>query len=325
MDWYLEHYHGTDENPGVLQMFCDPRRVGAFAVSQERLREGDPSELFRLLVTVAMFQRQRDAQVSRILVGIGHEDAAELTTVEQLHRLSSSASCSHARSLAELHERCDLYKVEGKAHCRAGPEQPCHLKRHTVLLRRYGHFGKMPTSAALVVHSEGPDGLRGLYERALREGASDPERSLLLEQALTRIWRVSDKLAAMYLSALTNPDLSQGLAPWAKGVDSSHFVVIDSNVDLFLQSIGYDGPGTYAARRQFVQSLATRIDLSALRPGLQPYNPRLVQQALYLFMSASNRRLAKHDCWRRGSSACTGCPKVLRARCSVQTLAVRAE
>lgn len=41
-----------------------------------------------------------------------------------------------------------------------------------------------------------------------------------------------DQIAVMYLSAVTNRYLSGELAPWADGVNSDHFVVIDSNVDL---------------------------------------------------------------------------------------------
>jgi hypothetical protein len=59
-------------------------------------------------------------------------------------------------------------------------------------------------------------GLRALHAKILREIASPHQRAVNLELALMRIWRVSDKLAAMYLSALTNPDLSPGLAPWTR-------------------------------------------------------------------------------------------------------------
>ena len=30
----------------------------------------------------------------------------------------------------------------GLGACSANPDTACHLKRHTVLLKRYGHFGK---------------------------------------------------------------------------------------------------------------------------------------------------------------------------------------
>jgi len=77
---------------------------------------------------------------------------------------------------------------------------------------------------------------------------------------------VNQKIASMFLSGVTNPDLSDGTAPWARGVDWTYFVVVDSNVDLFLASIGYGGGLSYDARREFIRAIAQHIDLSALHP-----------------------------------------------------------
>jgi hypothetical protein len=123
----------------------------------------------------------------------------------------------------------------------------------------------------------------------------------------------------MFLSAVTNPDLSKGLDPWAAGVDWTYFVVVDSNVDLFLGSIGYAGLGTYEARRAFVQALARRIDLRAIDRRVRSYNPRLVQQAMYVFMSAANRRAAPSDCAHLAPVACEACPSALSRRCLLRS------
>ena len=119
----------------------------------------------------------------------------------------------------------------------------------------------------------------------------------------------------MFLSAVTNRDLSGDLAPWAEGVDSSYFVVIDSNVDLFLKVTGYSGPMTYAARRRFVQTLASRVPIDDYRDDLQRYNPRLIQQALYMFMSESNRRASERDCSHSAPASCHACPNALARYC----------
>ncbi len=63
---------------------------------------------------------------------------------------------------------------------------------------------------------------------------------------------------------------------------------------------------------------ARGVDLGALVPGLPAWHPRLVQQALYVFMSRSNRRLAGGDCTRLGMEACLACPAELVARCPVR-------
>lgn len=319
MEWYLARYYATPDDPGLLQMFCDPARVGAFAVSRGAIRRGESEALFTLLVTVAMFQRRQDVQIFRILRGISPRDARELTSATRLSRLVRQGGCPNAVSAESLHGVCDLTKRGGLGACAAEPVRPCALKRHTVLLRRYGHFGKMPTSAALVAREAGRGGLRALHERVVRDFSDPLERARALEAQVTRVWRVSDKLAAMYLSALTNPDLGGGLAPWTEGLDWAYFVVIDSNVDLFLRTLGYRGAWTYEARRSFIQALAARIDLARLSPGLQPYNPRLVQQAMYLFMSVANRRAVARDCMHQGPSTCAPCPlaRECPARCEL--------
>jgi hypothetical protein len=321
VQWYLDRYFGTDADPGVVARFCEPSRIGGFAVVREELAAGRAASLFRLLVATAMFQRRQDVQVQRILRGIRRTEARELTSARRLLALVDGGVCEKMVTNERLLAECDLHKdpqtKEGR--CDANPGARCQLKRHTVLLKRYGHFGKVPTSAALMLRGLGVGDLPGLHAAILRSTRTAAARARALEVALTGAWRINQKIACMFLSAVTNPDLSKGLAPWKKGVDSSRFVVIDSNVDQFLASIGYRGFGTYDARRAFVQALALRIDLSRLRPGLQPYNPRLVQQALYVFMSAANRRAASGDCMHVGLNACRACPPLLVRRCPVRT------
>lgn len=175
----------------------------------------------------------------------------------------------------------------------------------------------MPTSAALVLRESGAGDLRGLYERALRGRRTLADRSAALEADLSRAWRISQKIACMFLSAVSNPDLARGLAPWTDGLDWRRFVVVDSNVDLFLASIGYTGGSSYDARRDFVRAVAAEIDLRAESAKVRADNPRIVQQAMFVFMSASNRRASPNDCMRAAPPACSECPAALRRRCAV--------
>lgn len=299
-------------------MFCDPARVGSFAVDRDALRKGDGRALFRLLISTAMFQRRQDLQILRILQGMGASDAAEVSDAEQLLALVDGGDCDHMRTTRTLAEVCDLDKdpETRRGCCDANPGVACHLKRHTVLLKRYGHFGKVPTSIALMIRESGAEDLPELRRIVMKRERDPLARARTLERELSRAWRVNQKIASMYLSMLTNPDLSRGIAPWSRGVDWTYYVVVDSNVDLFLESIAYDGPGTYDARRAFIRDLARRIDLTEFDSALACYNPRLVQQAMYLFMSTSNRRAATAaDCMHRTPSACPGCPRALRLRC----------
>lgn len=320
--WYLEMHFRRPSDPGVIDMFCDPTRVGSFAVERDALRAGDGRALFRLLVATSMFQRRQDVQILRILQGIGVDDAAEISDAKRLLALVDDCGCAHMRTTQSLAETCDLDKdpKTRKGCCGANPSVPCHMKRHTVLLKRYGHFGKVPTSIALMIRESGAADLTELRRLVMKRERDPLARARALEQELSRAWRVNQKIASMFFSMITNPDLSGGLAPWSAGIDWTYYVVIDSNVDLFLASIGYRGTGTYDARREFVRELSRGIDLTEFDDDLQPYNPRLVQQAMYLFMSVANRRAATADCVHLAPGSCRTCPRGLRRRCPATSL-----
>jgi hypothetical protein len=315
--WYLDRYHGTADDIGVARMFTDASRVGHFAVSLDALRAGEPAALSRLLMATVMFQRRQDLQIMRVLQGISAHDAAELSSPAALLALADASQCERLRSNYALLAGCDLRKDGGIGVCDAAPEVACAPKRHAVLLKRYGHFGRVPTSLALTLRDNGVEDLAALRLRALRQASTPAEAAECLERMLSGAWRVSDKIAAMYLSMLSNPDLCPGTAPWSEGLDWTRWVVIDSNVDLFLAWLGYAGFGTYAARRAFLQALSAQLDLGAMKPGLHAYNPRIVQQAAYLFMSVTNRRALERDC-SRVQGACLTCPEVLVDGCGLR-------
>lgn len=299
-------------------MFQRPDLVGSFAVTADEWRRGDAKALFRVLVATTLFQRRQDQQVMRILRGMTATRAREVASSRRLLKLVDESPCEMTQTQRALVENCDLDKsVNGEGVCSRNPTVPCHLKQHTVWLKRYGHFGKVPTSVALMLREHEVNDLDQLYRTAVQRHDSPRTRSEALDQRLRTVWRVNEKIAAMFLSMACNPDLSSDDPPWHE-IDHTYFVVIDSNTDLFLDSVGYGGTGTYAARREFIWELAKRIDLSTLKASVSAYNPRLVQQAAYLFMSQVNRRTAAVDCWRGGIKACAACPKILRARCAVR-------
>lgn len=218
---------------GVTAMFCHHDRVGYFAIDPTALSANSPDALFRLLVTMTIFQRRSDRQIMRVLHGMSYEDAFEL------------------------------------------------------------------------------------WERT----TGPHKQAITLVGAISRAWRISEKVAAMYLSALTNQYLSGELASWVDGVNSNHFVVIYSNVYLFLKGINYREPITYRARRAFLQSLAACINLNKFHPSVRRYNPRVVQQALYTFMSERNRRANKAD-WYDAPDSYRRCPQGLASYCCLNTTTV---
>lgn len=319
--WYVKTHHGKSDVPGTAQMFCDPAQVGLFAADPAAISAGDGAALFRMLVATSMFQRRQDQQILRILRRMPTAVVKEVSDQERLLALARKSACPHLKTNAALLGCCDLGKDPrtGRGRCAERPHYACHLKEHTVALKRYGHFGKVPTSIALTIAETGARDMSELCARTIAAHRSRLARAVALETALCGAWRVSQKIASMFLSAVTNPDLSDGLrVPWAERVDWTYFVVVDSNVDLFLASIGYRGASSYDARRAFVRGLARCIDLRRLRRGVRAFNPRLVQQALYLFMSATNRRALADDCSHLGPATCARCPEGLRARCPVR-------
>lgn len=319
--WYLDLYYGTSDDPGVPARFTEPEQVGAFAVSAAELAAGEPAALFRLLVTTAMFQRRQDQQILRILRSTPEDRAFALTDADSLLRAADTSGCPYARTNELLLSACDLTKdpETRQGTCEARPEIACYMKRHSEWLRRYGHFGKVPTSAALNLRDRGAADLGELYRGVLRSWRRRIDRARALEAALSSSWRVNSKIACMFLSALSNPDLAPGMTPWMPGVEWRHFIVIDSNVDLFLRAVGYDGPMTYEARRGFLRALSSEIDLRSYSRRLHSDNPRIIQQALFAFMSASNRRASPRDCMRQRATACPQCPRTTRDVCGVGT------
>lgn len=315
--WYLATHRGGRDDIGLPAMFMDSAKVGTFAVSPSEFARGDAAALFRILVACTMFQRLRDRQILRILREMPAAHAREISDAETLLELVDASPCEQMKTTEALRERCDLTKdARGIGCCAVMPSLRCHLKHHTIAMKRYGHFGKVPTSIALALRERGTPTLPELYRSVLRTYRTHRERAVALEAALCSAWRIHQKIASMFLSLVCNPDLSTS-PPWVEGVDWTYYVVIDSNVDLFLATIGYAGAKTYEARREFLCALARTINLREFDASLRKFNPRLVQQGLYLFMSAANRQIADADCMHRSPASCRTCPRPLATRCPV--------
>jgi len=185
-------------------------------------------------------------------------------------------------------------------------------------LAKHTDFGKMPTSAALVVREAGAADLSAAFRKIINEARGPRARARAMEELVCRVWHVHQKLAAMYLALLTNPDPHLGFGTFTDGIDWRHFVVVDSNVTNFLEWIGYRGYSTYDARRAFVRALAAEIDLGRLDAMFSGTNPRLTQQAFYIFASATNRRAIDRDCSHLGPTACVACPRPVATLCPLE-------
>ncbi len=307
--WYLAHAYGRSEGPRRRPYFADPARVGAFAVDLAALRRRDDAALFQLLVAMGLYQSRRDADIMAIQRGMPTRTARALTSTRRLRVLVDDGRCEHLRAADVFDTRCEVQRdlARGTATCGHRPRTPCHVKAATLAIGRMGDMGMLPTSAWLHV---GPGGLRRWFDDACAATPSPTERAALLVERVATIRRIGRKLATMYVSALSVPALTPGFAPWAPEVDGSRLVVVDANVARVIDHLrGGRGPRTYEAMSAWLTAVADRIDLRALRPGLPAHSPRLVQQALYVFRSRSNRAARGDACATR--APCRACPSAV--------------
>ena len=167
---------------------------------------------------------------------------------------------------------------------------------------RMGDLGKMSTSAWLRL---GGPGLGGWFDEACTVTADPHQRAAWLVARVATIYRIGQKLASMFVSALSVVELA-GIAPWSPEVDGSRIVVVDANVVRAIRIWRRDrGARTYAASTSWLIAAADQIDLSQLRRDLPSRSPRFVQQAIFLFRSRSNRAALGDKC---ASRPCTACP-----------------
>lgn len=319
VEWYLDNYWLSPMDMGTPDMFFDRDLVGEFAVSPTEFEAGEPQALARMLVAVSLFQRLRDQLVLRILRGASSSHVDELTALDRLAKSAESAECSARRDLESLRSKCDLTKdAEGRGVCSRQRRGSCTLHQHTQILKRYGHFGKVPTSLALALAAYGASTLSELYQMTLASHRTRASRAEALEQTLCAAWRVNKKIATMFLSLVATPGLSRRTPPWRAGVAWERFVVVDSNLDEYLRGVGYSGSSSYDSRRSFIIALAARIDLRQYSWQLQRFNPRVVQQAIFAFTGRSNRRANESDCSYSEPPSCRACPRVLSSRCPVR-------
>ncbi|MFL5354626.1 hypothetical protein [Archangium sp.] len=303
--WYFANVYGKTEGPGTLPFYCDPLRVGAFAVEPGALARGEPPALFRLFVALSMFQALRDVVIMRQQRAMTVEAAESLVSATILELRLERHECEHLASAEMFESRCDVHKGRTGVDCRSRPGAGCHVKAATGLFRRMGDMGKLPTSAWLRAWKG------GALTRVLavvQQGEPDPRlRAEHLVEHFAQVHRVGRKLATMFVSALSTPALAPGLTPWAPDVDGNGLLVVDTNVARAVDVLRPSGAvRSYEARTAWLREQAAQVDLREFRGDVPTCSPRLVQQALYHFCSKSNREAHGLDC-RGASVPCEVC------------------
>lgn len=313
--WYVHSVYRRFEGPGTVPYYCDPARVGHMAVNAQALARGEADALFRLLIVLAMYQSRRDVDVMRRQREMPARDARVMASAAHLAQRVASGRCELLRDAALFDAKCSVRRVfpAGHATCDFRPRTPCHVKQTTMAIGRMGDLGKYPTSAWLHVGRGG--GLPAAYDAACRAHDDPGARASALVESIAGIYHVGRKLATMYVSALSTPELVPGLTPWAPAVGGSSLVIVDANVARVVDRLTPAGsPKTYSAREAWVRRVAATIHLEDFDPSLPSCSPRFVQQALYSFRSRANRA-ARHD---RCATA-RNCPDCVVEVCPFQT------
>ena len=96
--WYAARVYGALEGPGRVPFYCDPARVGGFAVDPAALAAGRPAALFQLYVTLAMYQSRRDVDVMAIQRAMPRPEARAMVQPRRLALAVEAARCGHLRT-----------------------------------------------------------------------------------------------------------------------------------------------------------------------------------------------------------------------------------
>ena len=307
--WYFSTVFGCGEGPGATPFYCDPAKVGSFAIRPDELSRGGDAALFRFFVTLSMYQALRDVVIMRQQRSLPRASMRVVADPGFVKRSIRKHECPALHSAEAFDEGCNVSKDGEVVDCGTCPGARCHVKDATVAFNRMGDMGKLPTSAWLRLWKGG--GVREVLDDVCREEASPTKRAVLMVERFSRVHRVGRKLATMFVSALSTPALAPGLTPWFPDVDGGELVVVDTNVARAVDALRQPGaPKTYDARERWVREQAAHLDLREFRPDLPSYSPRLVQQALYAFCSKSNR-VARGDACAERATPCVGCVPML--------------
>lgn len=307
--WYFANRYGLSEGPTARPFYCDPGSVGAFAVAPDQLAAGGDAAVFRLFVTLSMYQALRDVVIMRQQRSLPRASMRVVADAAFVTRSIARHECPVLCTADAFEEGCDVAKVGEAVDCGRCPGTACHVKDATGVFNRMGDMGKLPTSAWLRLWKDG--GVREVLAEVCRNEASPTKRAALLVERFARVHRVGRKLATMFVSALSTPALAPGLTPWFPDIDGNDLVVVDTNVARAVDALREPGAAkTYDARERWVRAQAAQLDLREFRPDLPSYSPRLVQQALYAFCSKSNR-VARGDACSGHAAPCAGCAPAL--------------
>lgn len=288
LSWYVDQIYGQVEGSKIPPFYCDPVKVGLAAVDPEALARADEAALFKLFVSLAMYQARRDVLIQSQQRSWSQAEATALLSLPSLKRRLARCPCPHLAVNRQFEQACTVVK-EAKLIICDHPTLACPVRLAGSVWGRMADLGKLPTSAFRLVWAKG--GTAGLLQQALHE--SDP--TLRLEwvvQFFSKVHCVGRKLATLFVSALSTPALAQGLTPWWPALNGNLAVVLDSHATRAVDHLSEGKAGkSYQSRVIWLRRLSEDFDLKRFHGEFPNLSPRLVQQALYCFCSKSNRQV----------------------------------
>lgn len=226
--WYFDEVYARREGPGTLPFYCDPDRVGAFAIAPHDVAAGGDAAVFRLLITLSMYQALRDVVIMRQQRSLPRAAVRVVADAAFVERSLAKHSCPVLLSANAFEKGCDVSKRGNVVDCGTSPGTRCHVKDATAAFNRMGDMGKLPTSAWLRLWKDG--GVREVLADVCRAETAPTKRAALLVERFAKVHRVGRKLATMVVSALSMPALAPGLTPWFPDIDGNELVVVDTNL-----------------------------------------------------------------------------------------------
>ncbi len=303
--WYFQTVYGKEEGGTVSPWYCDFTKAGHMAVDPRRLsREPSADTLFKLFITMTMFQGYRDVVISQRQRSLTVAQAQNLISRPLLARSIAAHPCEDLLDAETFPSRCNVRLTAGRIDCLRHPKQPCPVKQASEQYHRMGDMGKLPISA-LLYHQQA--GLFGKQLKGYISIGDQRRRAPLALASIRKVYRVGPKLANMWLSALSTPSLAPGLTPLYPAINGEQLVVIDTNVSQAIQLLTRTTVSTsYQSLTRWLHRHAKPIDLTDFAAELPSYSPRMLQQTLYWFRSRSNR-LAIGDPCSREPGDCRRC------------------
>lgn len=305
VEWYFVTIYGKIEGRAVLPWYCDPAKVGYMAVDPHELaQEPSADTLFKLFVTMTMFQGYRDVVIFQRQRAMTVVQAENFTNLNLLAQAIDEHPCQAMFDADTLLNHCDVHLTARRIDCLRYPKLACPVKQASEQYHRMGDMGKLPISA-LLYHQQ-----TGLFGKQLKGiiGTRDQRRRAPLALAsIRKVYRVGPKLANMWLSALSTPSLAPGLSPLFPAINGEQLVVIDTNVSQAIQLLTRSTVrASYQSQATWLHRHAKTIDLTSFATDLPSYSPRMLQQTLYWFRSRSNRQAIGDPCSREPGN-CRNC------------------